>query len=94
MMEPEASSRRLSAILMADVVGYSRLMGDDPDGTLRTLTDYRQVFSNCVEQYRGRVVNAPGDSTLAEFDPEVDAVNGAVEIQRNIISKRVLGLPD
>ena len=69
-------------------------MGIDPEGALRTLTDYRQVLSNCVEQYQGRGVNAPGDSTQAEVASVVDAVNGAVEITRNIISQRVLGLPD
>ena len=75
-------------------MGCPRLMRDHPDGTLRTLSDYRQEFSNCVEQYRGRVVNAPGDSILAEFASGVDAVNGAVEIQRNIVSERVLGPSD
>ncbi|MEE8397001.1 MAG: hypothetical protein V3S29_13165, partial [bacterium] len=86
--------RKLTAILCADVVGYSRLMGENEKATLRTLTDYRQVFSEYIGKFRGRIVNAPGDSILAEFASVVDAVNGAVEIQRNIISKRVLGLPE
>ena len=86
--------RKLTAILVTDVVGYSRLMGENEAATQRTLSDCRQGFSNCVEQYRGRVVNAPGDSILAEFASGVDAVNGAVEIQRNIVSERVLGPSD
>ena len=59
--------RKLTAILVTDVVGYSRLMGDDPEGTLKTLTEYRKVFSEKIQEYKGRVVNAPGDSILAEF---------------------------
>ena len=71
--------RKLTAILCTDVVSYSRLMGVDEEATLRTLTEYRQLFADYIEKFRGRVVNA---------------VNGAVEIQRNIISERVMGLPD
>ncbi len=79
--------RKLTAILSADVQGYSRLMGDDEAATVETITAYRKVFSNYVEQYRGRVVNAPGDSTLAEFASVVDAVNSAVEIQRELAGR-------
>ncbi len=86
--------RKLTAILCADVVGYSRLMGENEESTLRTLTEYRQVFSDYIEKFRGRIVNAPGDSILAEFGSVVDAVNGAVKIKRSIISRPVLGLPD
>ena len=71
--------RKLTAILCTDVVGYSRLMGENEAATLRTLTEYRQLFADYIEKFRGRVVNA---------------VNGAVEIQRNIISERVMGLPN
>ena len=57
--------RKLTAILCADVVGYSRLMGENEKATLRILTDYRQVFADYIEKFRGRIVNAPGDSILA-----------------------------
>ena len=69
--------RKLTAILISDVVGYSRLMGDDPEGTLTTLTTYRQIFSDKIKEYKGRVVNAPGDSLLAEFVSVLDAVSCA-----------------
>ncbi len=59
--------RKLTAILCADVVGYSRLMGENEPATVRTLTEYRQVFADYIEKFQGRVVNAPGDSILAEF---------------------------
>lgn len=76
--------RKLTAIMCADVVGYSRLMGDDHEGTLLTLTESRKVFSSKIKEYKGRVVNAPGDSILAEFGSVVDSVSCAVEIQREL----------
>ena len=79
--------RKLTAILCADVVGYSRLMGENEQATLRLLTDYRQVFSEYIAKFRGRVVNAPGDSILAEFGSVVDAVEGASEIQRELAER-------
>ena len=86
-MEPTNAKRRLSAILMADVVGYSRLMGEDEQATLRTLTAHREVFAKYIAQHDGRVVNAPGDSILAEFGSVVDAVAAAAEIQRELAEK-------
>jgi len=85
--------RKLTAILCTDVVGYSRLMGDDPEGTLATLTKYRKVFSDKIQEYKGRVVNAPGDSLLADFTSVVDAVSCAVDIQREL-AERNQELPD
>lgn len=79
--------RKLTAILCADVVGYSRLMGENEKATLRALTEYRQVFSDYIEKHHGRVVNAPGDSILAEFASVVDAVEGAAEIQRELAER-------
>ena len=58
--------RKLTAILCADVVGYSRLMGLDESSTLRTLTEHRQVFSNHIDKFRGRIVNAFGDSLCCD----------------------------
>src|SRR5262245_40885414 len=76
--------RRLAAIFSADVQGYSRLMGEDEEGTIRTLTAYRSIMSRLIQQYRGRVVDAPGDNLLAEFVSVVDAVQCAVTIQRTL----------
>src|SRR5215204_5461203 len=80
----ERVERKLAAILNADVKGYSRLMGDDEVATIRTLTTYREVITTLITQHRGRVVDTPGDNLLAEFVSVVDAVQGAVEIQREL----------
>jgi len=92
-MPPEDLERKLTAILSADVAGYSRLMRDDEQATIRTLTDYRRVMANLVQQHRGRVVDSPGDNLLAEFASVVDSVNCAVEIQREL-AKRNAELPE
>ena len=76
--------RKLAAIFSTDVAGYSRLMGDDEEATIRTLTAYRALISSLIQQYRGRVVDAPGDNLLAEFASVVDAVRCAVEIQHEL----------
>ena len=65
--------RKLTAILSADVKGYSRLMGEDEEATIRTLTAYRAVMTTLIQQH-GRVVDSPGDNLLAEFASVVDAV--------------------
>jgi adenylate cyclase len=80
-MTQESFKRKLTAILSADVEGYSRLMGDDEDATIRTLTAYRELMSTLIQKHRGRVVDSPGDNLLAEFLSVVDAVRCAVEIQ-------------
>src|SRR5215813_10661052 len=79
--------RKLAAIFSTDVAGYSRLMGDDEAATIRTLTTYREVMTRLIQQHRGRVVDSPGDNLLAEFASAVDAVHGAVEIQRELKGK-------
>jgi adenylate cyclase len=73
--------RKLTAILSADVAGYSRLMGEDEDATVRTLKVYRELIAGHIQEGRGRVVDSPGDNILAEFASVVDAVQCAVEIQ-------------
>src|SRR6516164_6060836 len=73
--------RKLTAILCADVYGYSRLMGEDEEATLRTLSTYRKMIDQLIENHRGRFVNSAGDSVLAEFTSVVAAVNCAVAIQ-------------
>ena len=92
-MVSEHFKRKLSAILSADVEGYSRLMGLDEESTIRTLTKYRSAMTTLIQQHRGRVVDAPGDNLLAEFASVVDAVNCAVEIQREL-AERNAELPD
>jgi len=76
--------RKLTAILSADVEGYSRLMGEDEEATIRTLTSHRQVMTFLIPRHRGRVVDSPGDNLLAEFGSVVDAVQCAVVIQTTL----------
>ena len=78
------TKRKLAAILCSDAVGYSRLMGEDESGTLATLKAHLQLISSLVLKHRGRVVAIHGDNLLAEFDSVVDAVQCAVEIQKEI----------
>src|SRR5213075_2427309 len=85
--------RKLAAIFSTDVAGYSRLMGDDEEATIRILTDYRALISSVIQYYRGRVVDAPGDNLLAEFASVVDAVICAVEIQHTLTEKNA-ALPE
>ncbi len=92
-MPEESFKRKLTAILSADVEGYSRLMRDDEEATIRTLTSYRATMTSLIQQYRGRVVDSPGDNILAEFTSVVDAVNCAVEIQREL-AERNAELPE
>lgn len=82
MMTTIGVRRKLAAILSADVKGYSRLMADDDEATVYTLSAYREIMAGLITQFRGRVVDAPGDNLLAEFASVVDAVQCAVEIQR------------
>jgi class 3 adenylate cyclase len=70
--------RGLAAILSADVKDYSRLMGDDDIATVDTLTAYRAAMTTLITQYRGRVVDSPGDNLLAEFSSVVAAVQCSV----------------
>jgi adenylate cyclase len=76
--------RKLTAILCADVHGYSRLMGQDEEATLRTLSAYRKIIDSLIESHRGRFVNSAGDSVLAEFTSVVEAVNCAVDLQNAV----------
>src|SRR5438094_10526707 len=86
--------RRLTAILSADVVGYSRLMGVNEAGTLAELTRLRAEFINDkIAGHQGRIVKLTGDGMLAEFPSVVSAVACAVEIQRQI-RQRFASVPD
>src|SRR6266852_9205603 len=85
--------RKLAAIFSADVKGYCVLMGEDEEATIRTIETHREVMTTLIQQYRGRVVDAPGDNLLAEFASAVDAVEGALAIQREL-RVRNAALPD
>ena len=77
----QTATRKLRAILSADVEGYSRLMTADESFTIQTLKAYRQIISEYIAHYNGRVVDSPGDNILADFSSAIDAVHCAVEIQ-------------
>src|ERR1700716_3937350 len=82
MAEPHVN-RKLAAVLAADVVGYSRLMGADEVGTLDALKRHREVvFDPAIVAHNGRLVKLIGDGTLAEFGSVIDAVNCALAVQR------------
>jgi len=89
----ERAKRKLAAILSADVKGYSRLMGEDEVRTVRTLKEYRELMSKVIQQYRGRVVDSPGDNILAEFTSVVDALECSIDIQK-ILKEKNAPLPD
>src|SRR3989449_5681925 len=91
---PGRIERKLAAILSADVKGYSRLMGEDEVATIRMLSAYREVMPTLIRQYRGRVVDAPGDPLLAEFASVVDAVQCAVATQRALKARNATLLPE
>ncbi len=80
-MVEERVQRRLAAILAADVVGYSRLIGEDEEGTLASLKAYRIVIGELIQTHDGRVFGSAGDSVIAEFASPVEAVRCATEIQ-------------
>ena len=80
-LEAHSVERKLSAIFAADVEGYSRLMGLDEVGTLRTLTAYRVIIDRLIASHRGRIFNTAGDSVLGDFASAVDAVQCAVAVQ-------------
>jgi len=83
-MTTQEIKRKLTAILSADVKGYSRLMGEDEKGTVRTLNAYREIMANLIQQHHGRVVDSTGDNLMAEFASVVDAVESSVEIQKEL----------
>ena len=88
-MSGERAERRLAAILAADVAGYSRLMGEDEEGTLAALRAVRRELADPkIAEHRGRIVKTTGDGLLAEFASVVDAVRCAVEVQREMAANR------
>lgn len=86
-MDQDRTERRLSGILIADVVGYSRLMEEDEGWTIRNLEDNKKLMARLIKEFNGRVVDSPGDNILAEFTSVVNAVECAVTIQRELKDK-------
>ena len=86
-MTKNSVKRKLTAILCADVKGYSLMMGEDEVGTFNTLSDYLEIMSTIIAEHRGRVFSSPGDAVLAQFASVVNAVECAVEIQEKIETK-------
>ena len=88
------STRRLAAILAADVAGYSRLMGADEEGTHERLkAHYRELIYPKIRGHSGRIVKTTGDGMLVEFASVVDAVRCAAELQRAMIDREA-GMPE
>ncbi len=86
--EPERVEHRLTAILAADVVGYSKLMGGDEEGTLAALKAIRRELTDPrIVEHRGRIVKTTGDGLLVEFASVVDAVRCAVDVQREMAER-------
>jgi adenylate cyclase len=92
-MASEEFKRKLTTIFSADVVDYSRLMGEDESATVKTLETYKGVMFSLIKQHRGRVVDSTGDNLLAEFGSVVDAVQCAVAVQKELQSRNS-DLPD
>jgi adenylate cyclase len=92
-LSEERVERRLTAILAADVVGYSRLTGADEEGTLAALKAIRrELVDQRIVEHRGRIVKTTGDGLLVEFASVVDAVRCAVDVQREM-AERNIGVP-
>src|ERR1700738_1892195 len=90
-----ASTRRLAAILAADVAGYSRLMGIDEEGTLERLKAHRrELIDPKIAEHHGRIVKTTGDGMLVEFGSVVDAVRCAVEVQQRMTGRNTYISPD
>jgi adenylate cyclase len=88
-----SETRKIAAILVADVVGYSRLAGVDEDGTLARLRALRyELIDPAVDAHRGRIVKRTGDGLLVEFRSVVDAVRCAIEVQHGMIERNA-GVP-
>ena len=89
------ATRKLAAILAADVAGYSRLMGADEEGTLALLKAHRsELWNPAIKGHRGRIANTAGDSILTEFASVIDAVTCAIAIQRSMLERNSKVAPD
>ncbi|MGD8229903.1 MAG: adenylate/guanylate cyclase domain-containing protein, partial [Desulfobacteraceae bacterium] len=88
-MATEEFKRKLTAVLSADVAGYSRLMGENEADTVQTLNVFKEIMFTLIKQHRGRVIDSPGDNLLAEFVSVVDAVQCGVAIQKELQARNV-----
>ncbi len=87
-MSQDRAARRLAAILAADVVGYSRLVGEDEEGTIARLKELREeVIEPSIARHGGRIVKLMGDGVLIEFPSAVEAVLNAIEVQRDVAAR-------
>ena len=92
-MAEQRVQRRLAAILAADVVGYSRMMGEDEEDTLRVLHGHRDIIDRLIEEHQGRIFGTAGDSVIAEFPSAVAAVRAGAAIQ-GAVDRLNQGLPE
>jgi class 3 adenylate cyclase len=81
--------RKIAAIMAADIAGYTKLVADDEEETLRRLTSYREVFGDFINRFSGRIFNTAGDAVLAEFPSAVEAVRCAIDIQESIRTRNL-----
>jgi class 3 adenylate cyclase len=81
--------RKIAALLAADIAGYSKLVAEDEEETLRRLATYRAVFDDFIARYDGRIFNTAGDAVLAEFASSVEAVRCALDIQESIRTRNL-----
>ena len=93
-MGANSVEHKLVAVLSADAVGYSRLMGEDEEATVRLLDTCRRRIDRLIDTFRGRLVDAPGDNVLAEFPSAVGSVRCALEIQRALAEENASLTPD
>ena len=93
-MQPPRVERKLAVILSADAVGYSRLMCEDEEGTLRVFQDCRAIIESVVGEHRGRVFGSAGDSMMVEFASAVEAVRCATEIQKQVDARNAALAPN
>ena len=93
-MSEQKPRRKLAAILAADVVGFSKKMGENEDRTLRNLKACRTLTDESIEAHHGRVFGSAGDSLIAEFASPVDAIVAAVEFQRNLRDRNLKITPE
>lgn len=91
---PARLKRKIAAILAADVAGYSRLVAEDEEGTLRRLAAYREVFDDFVQRAGGRIFNTAGDSVMCEFESAVEATRCAIDIQESLRTRNRALPPD
>lgn len=87
-------TRKIAAIMAADVAFYSRLVADNEEETLRLLSAYREVFDDFVERYGGRVFNTAGDSVMSEFNSAVEAMRAAIDIQEALRTHNLAHPPE